>query len=134
MIDLVTGTDSCDAGQLTAAAGVIGSIITDEHPGTRPIVLEGVGPQLRLYCRYGIDAVEEGNAVDALNWNPTAGDWTMHVPCDSENMAWVKASLAKSAPRVRVYDVADEDYSDSDKQSASARGAGAIVVDWNVRR
>jgi hypothetical protein len=133
IIDLVTGTDSRDADQLIAAAGVMGSIITDEHPETRPIVLEGAGPQLRLYCRYGMDAVEEGNAVDALNWNATAGDWTMHVPCDSENMAWVKASLSKTAPRLRVYDVADEEHDDTEK-GASARGTGAIVIDWNVRR
>src|SRR5688572_9689637 len=82
IVDLVTGSDSKDGQQLKAAAGVMGSIITDEHPAKRPILLEGVGPQLRIYCRYGMDAVEDGTAVDALNWNPTAGDWTMHVPCD----------------------------------------------------
>ena len=35
IIDLVTGADSKDAASSTAAAGVMASIITDEHPGAR---------------------------------------------------------------------------------------------------
>ncbi len=76
----MTGPDSRDVQQLRNAAGVMGSIITDEHPAASAIMIEGVGPQLRIYCRYGMKAVEEGGAVDSLTWNPTAGDWTMHVP------------------------------------------------------
>src|SRR5947209_19930848 len=72
IIDLVTGRGSKDVQQLKDAAGVMGSIITDEHPASRAIMVEGVGPQLRIYCRYGIKAVEEGAKVDPLTWNPTA--------------------------------------------------------------
>ena len=43
IIDLVTGTGSKDVEQLKRAAGVMGSIITDEHPASRAIMLEGVG-------------------------------------------------------------------------------------------
>jgi hypothetical protein len=131
-IDLITGPDSIDAGQLTAASGVMGSIITDEHPAAKPIVVEGVGAQLRIYLRYGMKAVEEGDADDALNWNPTAGDWTMHVPCDSDNLAWVKKSLAGSSPRIKAFDVEEEEAAGSDARSAAMQ-PGAIVVDWNVR-
>ena len=77
IVDLITGPKSTDEKQLRDAGGVMGSIITDEHPAVRAIVIEGVGPQLRVYCRYGMRAVEEGKAVDALTWNPTAGDWTI---------------------------------------------------------
>src|SRR5581483_2485455 len=76
IIDLVTGNGSKDAEQLKSAAGVMGSIITDEHPAARAILIEGVGPQLRIYCSYGMNAIEEGTQVDSLSWNPTAGDWT----------------------------------------------------------
>jgi hypothetical protein len=72
IIDLITGTDSRDAQQLLAASGIMASIITDEHPAARPMILQGVGPQLRLYCLYGFHAIEQGSAIDALNWNPTA--------------------------------------------------------------
>lgn len=132
IIDLVTGPDSKDGGQLNAAAGVMASIITDEHPGAKAIVIEGVGAQLRIYCRYGMEAIEEGSSVDALTWNPTAGDWTMHVPCDADNMSWVKASLAKTSPRIQVFDVTDEERSEGTSAS-TAKAAGAIAIDWNIR-
>lgn len=132
IVDLVTGSDSKDAGQLKAAGGVMASIITDEHPGSKAIVLEGVGAQLRLYCRYGMKAIEEGSSIDALTWNPTAGDWTMHVPCDGENLSWVKASLAKTSPRIKVYDVAEEERSE-ESSANTTKAAGAIVIDWNIR-
>lgn len=130
IIALVTGPDSRDKNQLTAASGVMASIITDEHPAASPIVLEGVGAQLQLYCRYGIKAVEEGSTVDALNWNPTAGDWTMHVPCDSDNLSWVTASLAKTSPRIRIFDVAEEPAEERSEAAASAKGT--FVIDWNA--
>lgn len=130
IIDLVTGSKSKDAQQLKAAAGVMGSIITDEHPAARPILLEGVGPQLRIYCSYGMDAIEQGTKVDSLNWNPTEGDWTMHVPCDAENIDWVKKSLAGTSPRIKVFDVKDEDRAEDEQQQASAKSE--IVVDWNI--
>ena len=133
IIDLVTGSGSKDIQQLKAAAGVMGSVITDEHPAARAIMLEGVGAQLRIYCRYGMKAVEEGGAVDALTWNPTAGDWTLHVPCDSENIDWVKTSLARTSPRIKVFNVAEADRSEDEDTTAVEKSGGGVVVDWNLR-
>ena len=131
--DLVTGPGTVDLQQLKDATGVMGSIITDEHPGSRAILIEGVGAQLRIYCRYGMKAVEEGAQVDSLTWNPTAGDWKMHVPCDAENIEWVKKSLAASSPRIKVFDVAEENRSDEEEAKADAGKSSGIVVDWNLR-
>lgn len=125
IIDLVTGADSRDKDQLTGASGVMASIITDEHPASSPILLQGVGAQLRVYCRYAMKAVEEGDAVDALNWNPTAGDWTMRVPCDSDNLSWVTSALAKTSPRITPYDMAkglDEDKEEPPDRSPASAG------------
>lgn len=133
IIDLITGADSRDIQQLKAASGVMGSLITDEHPAARPIVLEGVGPQLRIYCQYGMEAIEGGSAVDALGWNPTAGDWIMHIPCDSEDMAWVTASLAKTSPRIRVFDVAKEERAKTEECSAADKASRPIIVEWNLK-
>ncbi len=133
IIDLVTGPDSKHVPQLTGAAGVMGSIITDEHPASRAIILEGVGAQLRIYCRYGMKAIDEGGEIDSLTWNPTAGDWTMHVPCDAENMSWVKASLARTSDRIRVFDVAEEERSDDESASIAAKTNSELVVDWNIK-
>jgi hypothetical protein len=133
IIDLVTGAGSKDVQQLKKAAGVMGSVITDEHPARRAIMLEGVGPQLRIYCRYGMKAVEEGEKVDCLTWNPTEGDWTMHVPCDEENIDWVKKSLSETSPRIKVFDVAETDRAEEEEKTAVAKGSGSVVVDWNLR-
>jgi len=65
IIELATGPGSKDIQQLRDAGGVMGSIISDELPAQRAILVEGVGPQLRMYCRYGKKAVEAGDAVDA---------------------------------------------------------------------
>lgn len=130
IIDLATGRGSKDIQQLKDAAGVMGSIITDEHPASRPIMVEGVGPQLRIYCRYGMQAVEEGSKVDPLTWNPTAGDWTMHVPCDAENIDWVKVSLSKTSPRIKVFDVAEADRAEEEQEPPAKTGKD-LVVDWN---
>jgi hypothetical protein len=131
IIDLVTGQGSSDVQQLKAAAGVMASIIADEHPANRAILIEGVGPQLRIYCRYGMKAVEEGSGVDSLTWNPTAGDWTMHVPCDAENMDWVKESLSASSPRIKVFDVDEDERPEEEQIEAAAKSAQNVVVDWN---
>lgn len=132
IIELVTGPDSKDVLQLENAAGVMGSLITDEFPLKRAIMLEGVGPQLRVYCRFGMKAVEEGAKVDALTWNPTAGDWTMHVPCDADNLKWVKDSLAKTSPRIKVFDVDEADHAEEEELSKAAKSSDALVVDWNI--
>lgn len=131
--DLITGTDSVDVGQLSAAEGVLATIITDEHLANDALVIEGVGPQLRVYCRYGLKAVEEGTAVDALTWNPTAGDWTMHVPCDTENLGWVTSSLAKSAPRIKAFDMAEGNQAEDETKATAAPAGSRLVVDWNFK-
>jgi len=131
IIDLVTGQGSSDVQQLKAAVGVMASIITDEHPANRAILIEGVGPQLRIYCRYGMKAVEEGSGVDSLTWNPTAGDWTMHVPCDAENMDWVKESLSATSPRIKVFDVDEAERAEEEQIEAAAKSAQNVLVDWN---
>lgn len=131
IIDLVTGRGSLDVQQLMNAAGVMASIITDEHPASRAIMIEGVGPQLRIYCRYAMKAVEEGNKVDPLTWNPTAGNWTMHVPCDAENIDWVKESLSKTSPRIKVFDVDEADRAEDGQQDAAVKRSKDLAVDWN---
>jgi hypothetical protein len=132
IIGLVTGSGSKDVEQLKRAAGVMGSIITDEHPARRAIMLEGVGAQLRIYLRYGMKALEEGAKVDSVTWNPTEGDWTMHVPCDEENIAWVKKSLS-GCPRIKVFDVAEEDRAEDEESVFVGKAEGSIVVDWNLK-
>lgn len=133
IVGLITGRGSIDVNQLKDATGVLASIITDEHPSQKAIVIEGVGPQLRVYCVYGMKALEQGEALDSLTWNPTAGDWSMHVPCDAENMAWVKSALAKSSPRIRTFDVDEEERSAEEEAISVEERKDSVTVDWELK-
>ena len=55
----------------------------------------------------------------------------MHVPCDAENIDWVKASLSKSSPRIKVFDVDEADRAEEEQQEAAAKTGKDMVVDWN---
>jgi hypothetical protein len=135
IIELIIGSGSVDVEQLRKAGSTIGSVITDELPAEHPFILEGCGPQLRIYCRFASKAMEGDDAIDPLTWNPTAGDWTLHVPCDAENLSWVQSALNASAPRVKVFDIAETDRfeEEAEAKQSSKRAAGEIVVDWNVK-
>lgn len=132
IVKLITGASTRDGECLTAARGVMASVIADEHPAKRPFVLEGVGAQLRIYCRFGTDAIEAGESVDALTWNPTAGEWILSVPCDSENIGWVRKSLARTSPRFKVFDVEKEERAFDTEDTAISKTPG-IVVDWDIK-
>ncbi|HTZ68275.1 MAG TPA: hypothetical protein VMB83_12595 [Roseiarcus sp.] len=127
-VELVSGPGALYIGELKAAGRVIATSIADEILAERPLLLEGVGPQLRVYCRYGADAIQEGTGVDALTWTPTAGEWTLHVPCDAENLAWVRAAVAKT-PRIKVFDAAEADRF----EEATAADSAPLEVDWNLK-
>jgi hypothetical protein len=128
IVALITGPGSKDETQLQSAAGIASSIIADEHPAEKPIIVEGVGPRLVIYCVYGRKAVSAAEP-DGLTWNPTDGDWTMHLPCAADDVAWAKRSLAAKAARVRVYDVADEVPASEASESTSSASRG---VNWNI--
>lgn len=127
-IELVSGPGALHINQLKKVGPVIATIIADEILAERSLLLEGVGPQLRVYCRYNADAIQAGADVDALTWTPTAGDWTLNVPCDAENLAWVKAAVA-STPRIKVFDAAESDRFEEDKPA----GGALLEVNWNVK-
>ena len=50
------------------------------------------------------------------------------------NIEWVKASLSKSSPRLKVFDVAESDRAEEEESDVAAKGGGGdLVVDWNVK-
>lgn len=127
--NLITGDNSKDAGQLDKAASTLHSLIADELFSENPITVVGVGPRLVIYLRYRSEALEEGETVDSLDWNPTAGDWKIYVPCDDDNIEWVKKTLATRAPRIVVHALGerpDEDADDKEQKSEK------LEINWGV--
>lgn len=129
IVSLVTGPDSQNADDLHRIAGIVASIITDEHPSRQPFILSGVGPRLVIYCHFASDAITGDENIASLQWNPTAGDWRLLIPCDQENMAWVKAALIGKSARVIVYDVDNPDLSEVSAETHTTTAQG-IEIDW----
>ncbi len=127
IVDLVTGSGSVDAETLTAAASVMESLIADEYPSSVPIVVKGVGSRLVIYCLFGEEALEAGADVDKLNWNPTAGNWTMTAPAESGDVAWMNNALKDRAPRIKIHDV---DATLEDDEPAPA--AQVLKINWGA--
>ncbi len=90
---------------LEGATGVAASLIAAEAWRAVPLVVSGAGPQLRIYCVYGEDAIlgEETNE-DAVSWSPTDGDWRMEVPCPPDDLDWVTAAFADVSAWIDVVD------------------------------
>lgn len=127
--DLVTGPGSVDAGQFDAAATVMASLITDEAFKDEPLTFAGVSHRLVIYLLHGQDAMENGNGVDKLAWNPTAGDWKLYVPCPEDQYEWAKKTLATRAPRFVILEPGEKP---KDEEEAKTEQAQAVSVNWSV--
>lgn len=79
-------------------------IAAEAWSGT-PLVISGVGPQLRIYCLHGENAIVGDDAhEDALTWSPIDGDWKAEIPCPPEDLEWVSAAAAEVSTRFTVID------------------------------
>ena len=126
IVNLITGDGSVDAASLTAAASVMESLITDEHPAKVPIVVKGVGSRLVIYCLFGEDAMDADMDVAKLTWNPTAGDWAMTAPTEAADVAWMNQTLKKRASRIAVHDV---NAAPADEEEAATKSQ-ELKIDW----
>lgn len=129
--DLITDEDSTDIKQLEDAASVMHSLIADETLQDTPITMTGVSHRLIIYLRYRHDAIEEGKDVDEIQWNPTAGDWKMYVPCDESNFEWVRKTLGERAPRMIVHKQDERPYDKGDAKDESAKSE-ELEINWGV--
>ena len=128
IVDLVTGTDTVDRGQLAAASSILESLIVDELVRDVPIVFSGSGPRLVIYCLYDSKAMGASLDIDPLSFNPTAGDWRATAPCEPDDVDWMNAGLSARAPRITVHEA----------YKAPTTGATTVTktlqVDWEALR
>jgi hypothetical protein len=106
IVDMVAPEGSAGRVELLAATGLAASLIAAEGWRDAPAVVSGVGPQLRVYCLYGEDAIlGEDTNEDALSWSPTDGDWTMAMPCPSPDLGWVRDAAAELSARLEIVEL-----------------------------
>ncbi|MCG8693974.1 MAG: hypothetical protein MI806_22445 [Minwuiales bacterium] len=129
-VELVTGHETVDGGQLSAAATVMASLITDEAFKDHSLTMTGVSHRLVVYLLHGLDAMEAGYDVDNLTWNPTAGDWQLFIPCPEEDFDWAKRVLAERAPRFFVIKPGEAIGQHEDDNLAQK--SDGLSVSWEV--
>lgn len=128
IIELITGSGTVDKKTLENASSIMESLIADEHPAKKPIVLKGAGSRLVIYLLYGENAMEADLEVGKLSWNPTAGDWSMTAPSDADDVIWMNNALKDRAPRIKVHDV----DAAVEHEEESSSGEQALKIDWGA--
>jgi hypothetical protein len=122
IIDLVAPTNAAARAELVSVAGIASSLITEEAMKSSPIIMTGDGPRLRIYCLYGDEAIEgaktnESSIADSPAEN---GDgWKMSLPCPSDDLEWVHASLKKRSTRISARDLTETTLADEATEEAS---------------
>lgn len=126
VVDLLAPGNTAARAELASVAGVASSLITEEAMKASPIIASGSGPQVRVYCVYGDDAVE-GSSVNesAITGSPIdANDaWKVSLPCPSEDLEWVRAALKKRSSRITARDMAETHLAENDEDTRSASAA-----------
>jgi hypothetical protein len=107
---LAPDTESPARAELAAATGVGCSAISSEATKDDPIVVQGSGPLIRVYCVFGDDAIT-GEAVneDPLTQSPTEGDWSMSIPCPPEDLKWSQSNLSAASTRITARAVGEDE-------------------------
>jgi len=54
--------------------------------------------------------------------------------CDAPNLAWIRESLAKTSPRIKVFDVDSQQRAEDEDESAAAGVSTDLVIDWDAAR
>lgn len=128
IVELLTqGRTGQARSELLAVAGIASSVIADQAPKAAPIVVTCDGPRSRIYCVYDDAAVEgsEGNE-SALGFDPLKGDWRVSLPCQSDDLAWVRAALKNHSSRITARDLSTGLSDDDEAKTAKAE---ALVLD-----
>jgi hypothetical protein len=134
IVDVVAPAGSSGRRELIAVSGIAASLIAAEAWRGTPLIISGVGPQLRIYCLHGEDAIvgDETND-DSLAWSPTDGDWTMEMPCPREDLEWVSAAAAEVSTRVTVIDTTAKRVAETTEAVAASETVGEIDAEAFLR-
>lgn len=124
--NLLTATNGDAHQTLEDVAGIASSIIADKACETSSILVSCDGPQTRIYCLYDDDAIDGSDAnEDVLGYDPLKGDWSISLPCETEDLSWVQSALKKKGDRITARDKAETRKQDDTKADQS----GALELD-----
>lgn len=106
IVDLLTRRRAgSNRNELLAISGIASSIIADQAPRDAAIVVTCDGPRTRIRCLYDDDAIDDSDAKeDPPGFDPLSGEWAISLPCLTDDLSWVRASLKKHGPRITARD------------------------------
>lgn len=126
--DLIAGDNDTARTEIEAATSVASMLIVEEHTRDDPIIVSGVGPQVRLYTLHGDDAIDaDGEAVLPLAHDPIDGDWQLSLPASGADLELARAMLP--AGRITVRDVTATEEEAATASSDHQRAGAGITID-----
>jgi hypothetical protein len=106
---LTQGKQGAARDELKSISGIAASLITEKAPKDSAITAECAGPRTRIYCLFDEDAIDGSDAKeDPLGYDPLAGDWTLSLPCPTDDLAWVQRALKAKSTRITARDMAEK--------------------------
>lgn len=107
IVDLLAPDENNSARvELLSVIGIASSLISSETMKDTPIVVYGSGPQVRIYCLHGEEALAGENANETqLVSTPINGDWKVSLPCPEPKLEWIQKSLRSKSSRITARDL-----------------------------
>lgn len=100
--DLLCQDDDEARAELNGIAGIGSALIAEENTRDAPIIVSGVGPQVRVYTLHGDQAIEADLSEElALSHAPTTGNWNLSLPCADDDLNEAQEAVRR-APHVEV--------------------------------
>jgi hypothetical protein len=81
--------------ELGAATGLMAMLIAEEATRTRPLIVSGSGPMVRIYTLHGEDALDDEPNETPLPHVPTTGSWKLALAVSDEDAKWVAGELER---------------------------------------
>ena len=118
---IAPGPESDARAELRRANGVAATSIASEAPKDDAFIIYGNGPQIRIYCAFGDDAVSgDGVNEDDLQQSATNGDWKMSIPSLPEDLDWSQRKLKADTKRITARATGEAIAANESKGQASA--------------
>ena len=132
---LVPNHDSDVLAEFNAIAGIGALCVENEALKGSPLVVRGAGPQVRVYCLYGDDAITGDQASETpLPSIPTVEEWQVSLPVLAEDMEWIVKDFAKKGIiRITVRD-STEPVAASDREEQTNQASSLRINEETFRR
>jgi hypothetical protein len=117
--------------ELEKVAGIAASSIVSEATKNDAFVISGSGPQVRIYCVFGEDAVNrDGVNESALKESATQGGWQLSIPCLPEDLDWSQKKLKADSKRATARATGEKFAVNESKVTATNSGLSVNMSEF----